>query len=108
MWAVATNKTKQTDGRIGKKSEHIHASVLSSLGLLSLSPFALYFSKLKKQQKYRKVFHFHTSDYLNIHKYCDYFVSINIEIQKIRSQEFQSAVGNHYLICSFSIGPFRQ
>ena len=39
-----------------------------------------------------KVFHFRTSDYFNIHKYCDYFVSIIVEIQKIRSQEFQSVM----------------
>ena len=36
------------------------------------------------------------------------FVSIIVEIQKIRSQEFQPTVDNHYLIRSFSIGPFRQ
>ena len=66
------------------------------------------FGHIKSQQKSRKVFHFRTSDYLNIHKYCDYFVSIIFEIEKIRSQEFQSIIGNHQIICSFNIGPFRQ
>ena len=76
-----TTPNRQTDAL--EKSEHIHASVLPSEGLLSLIPFALYLGKLKNQQKSRKIIHFRTSDYLNIHKYCDYFVPINIEIQKI-------------------------
>ena len=54
-----------------------------------------------------KVFHFRTSDYFNIHKYCDYFCLDNRRILDINISLFQPTGGIHYLIRSFSIGPFR-
>ena len=102
-------ESNETDGRTRIESQYIYTSIRPSVTrtLLPIS-FALFFGKQKHQQKSRQSFYFRISDYLNIHKYCDYFVSIIVEIQKIRSQEYQSTIDNHYRIRSFNIGPFRQ
>ena len=49
---TATATKERTDGRIGRESQYIHASVRpSSLGLLPNIRFALFFGKIKEPAK---------------------------------------------------------
>ena len=97
------NKSKQTDERIGRESHHLYSCVCPSVTWTFVS-HSICIGKTNAKQMSSIVFCFRTSE----HFQCDYFVSIIVEIQKIRSQEFQSTFDNHNLIHSFNIGPFRQ
>ena len=80
MTAIAKNK-EQTEGRIGRESQYIHASVGLPMGLSAPMLIEFFMDILWPRQMSRQPLHFRTSDYLNIHKYCDYFVSIIDDIQ---------------------------
>ena len=91
----------QADGRTHRKRITIPSCFCPSVfGILIFDLH--FFRKMKEPTKVQKKYPI--SALLIIHKYCDYFVSIIVEIRVIKI----STVGNHYPIPSFNIGPFRQ